>query len=122
MVDLERTLRMLTDKREELLDQLDAVDKAIAALWGANKPEATVDQAEPEAPEIPSTTVIPTKVKPKRVLSDEHKQAMTEGRRKAREAKDAAAGRARETLDDSFVPALAATGVDAPPRLVKRQR
>ena len=44
------------------------------------------------------------------------------GRRKARQAKDAAAGHAREMPDDSFVPALAARGADQLPRLVKKPR
>lgn len=56
----------------------------------------------------------------RRVLSDSHKQALIVATRKAREAKDAAKGLAREMPADSFVPAIGTRGDRQPPRLVKR--
>ena len=122
MVDLDSSAKMLHAKREELLDQLDVIDKALAALaragiTGANTRELQTEAAAEEA----TSPVVPTRVKPQRVLSDEHRQALIEGGRKARHSRDAAAGRAREMPDPS--PGLAraseATGL---PRLVKREK
>jgi hypothetical protein len=96
---------MLQAQRTELVAQLEAVDRAIAALKGATDGDSTA-----------------TTVRPKRVMSDAHKQAIIAGRRKGREAKEVAAGRAREMPEEGFVPAIATgSGGDAP-RLVKRQR
>jgi hypothetical protein len=52
-------------------------------------------------------------------LSEEHKQKLIEGRRKARQAKGVVAGEVREPVSNTFVPALAVS-VDETPRLVKR--
>jgi hypothetical protein len=95
---------MLRAKREDLLHQLDAVDKALAALTRA---EITVAS---------TPLVAPTRVAPRRVQTDEHRQASIEGRRKAHHSREAAAGRVREALEVSPKPA-AATRL---PRLVKR--
>jgi len=122
MVDLDRTARMLHAKREELLDQLDAIDRALATLTGAGVTVANARERHTEAAAEEATSpVVPTRVKPPRVLSDEHRQALIEGGRKARHSRDAAAGRAREMLDPSPGLALAskATGL---PRLVKREK
>jgi hypothetical protein len=124
MVDLSRIVSMLELKRQELIEQLDAVDKAIAALRstpaGDIVAEIVEDQQAAEVSANTSPPLVPTRVKPKRVLGEAHKQALTIGRRKAREAREAAAGLAREILDDSFVPALAAHSANQPPRLVKK--
>jgi hypothetical protein len=103
MVDLDRTIRALHARRDELLNQLAAVDKALAAAEGAKSP------------------VVAARVKPPRVLSEEHRQALIEGGRKARHSREASAGRAREMLDPTpgLAPASKAAGL---PRLVKRGR
>jgi hypothetical protein len=104
MVNRNNEANLLRAKREELLDQLKAVDKALAALGGSGG------------------AVPPTRVKAPRTLSDEHKHALNEGRRKARHAKDAAAGFARELPDllPGLTPASSAAGRE--PRLVKRRK
>ncbi len=73
-------------------------------------------------PAEPATAAVrPTRVRPRRVLSDAHKHALTAGKRKAREAQDAAKGLAREMPADSFVPAIGTRrGDPQTPRLVKR--
>ena len=65
-------------------------------------------------------TAVPVRVKPRRVLSESHKQKLSAGRRRAREVKDAASGLAREMPGDSFVPAIGKRGDRQPPRLIKR--
>jgi hypothetical protein len=136
MVTLNRIKRMLDEQRRELLDQLDAIDRAIVALNSAGMAVADTRPAGPEFPaeqvpaeqvpaeQVPAdktaSAVVPRRVKPKRVLSDSHKQALVLSTRKAREAKDAAKGLAREMPGDSFVPAIGTRGDRQPPRLVKR--
>ena len=126
MADLSRIVSMLSLKRQELLQQLAAVDQAMALLRGApagDMVEETIGDHRPaEVSSAASPPLVPTRVKAKRVLGEAHKQALTIGRRKARQAKDAAAGHAREMPDASFVPALATPRVDALPRLVKTPR
>ena len=129
MVKLTRILSMLDEQRRELLDQLAAIDAAIAALesagTGTGSPAGSAVAERPRAglgvrADTAVGAVVPTRVRPKRVLSDAHKQALVVGKRKAREAKDAAKGLAREMPDDSFVPAIGTPGEDQAPRLVKR--
>ena len=121
MVTLNRIKRMLDEQRRALLDQLDAVDRAIAALSSAGTAVPDTRPAEPDvASEGTAGTVVPRRIKARRVLSDSHKQALVLGKRKAREAKDAAKGLAREMPDDSFVPAVGMRDDRQPPRLVKR--
>ena len=98
----------LRARRKELSDQLEAIDRALAALSGPT--------------DVPTANeVVPTKLKPPRPQSDDHKHAAKEGRRKARHAKEAAAGRAREMLDAQ--PALASSCADGQhPRLVKKTK
>ena len=121
MDTLKRIVRMLEQQRQELLDQLEAVDRAIAALGNAG---TAVQDVPPEGPDPSAGQVdaarLPKQVKARRVLSDSHKQALVVGRRKARAAKDVAKGLTREMPDDSFVPAIGARGQHQPPRLVKR--
>lgn len=112
---------MLDEQRRELLDRLDAINRAIAALNSAGIAVADTPLAEPDVPaEQTTTAVVPRRVKPKRVLSDSHKQSLVVGSRKAREAREAAKGLAREMPDDSFAPAIGARGDRQLPRLVKQ--
>lgn len=122
MIDLNDAVSLLHAKRKELSDQLDAVDKALAALSGVAVAPATRSAATPHQPDVTADTVVPSRIKPRRTLSDEHKHALIEGRRKARHSKEAAAGRARELPEPSqrLAPASGAGGL--PPRLVKRTR
>jgi hypothetical protein len=120
VVDIDDTASVLRAKREALLDQLDAVDRPLAALAAAGIIDANAQELPTAKPAEEATrSVVPTRVKPRRVLSDEHRHALAEGRRKARHAKDAAAGRARETFDPAPGLAPASTATDLP-RLVKR--
>jgi hypothetical protein len=108
MVDLKDAVSLLLAKRKELIDQLDAVEKAISALSGVADTVAM-------APEV-------TRHNPPRTLSDEHKHALREGSRKARHSKDAAAGLAREMTDPSAGLASRSRVRSQPPRLVKRTK
>jgi hypothetical protein len=123
MVNLSDAVSLLRAKRKELSDQLDAVDKALAALGGPGI--ASTKRPEGKPPEAAGETaseVLPTRLKPPRALSDEHRHALKEGRRKARHSKEAAAGRAREISDPrpGLAPASSADG--RRPRLVKQTR
>jgi hypothetical protein len=121
MADLKQIVQMLEGQRRELVDQLAAVDKAIAALNGT---AAAGDDARPAQPDIPTeappATQLARRVKEKRVLSDAHKQALIAGRRKTREAHDVAKGLAREMPDEGFVPAIGVRGDRQVPRLIKK--
>ena len=121
MATLKRIVRMLEAQRRQLLDQVDAIDKAITALGSAG---TDVEEAHPAAPDAPAEQtagiVMPTHVKARRVLSESHKQALIAGKRRAREAKNVASGLAREMPDEGFVPAIGRRGDRQPPRLVKR--
>ena len=121
MARLKQIVHMLEAQRRELLDQLDAIDRAIAALGIAGTADAEARQASSVVPaEDTAGTVLPRQVKARRILTDAHKQALVAGRRRAREAHDVAKGRAREMPGDSFVPAIGTRGDRQPPRLVKR--
>lgn len=121
MADMNHIRSLLEEKRQELADQLDAIDRAIAALGSAAAPVADTGPEELDVPAVPpANAVIPRAVKSRRVLSDAHKKAISAGKRKARAAKDAAKGLAREMPDDSFVPAIKTRGKSQAPRLVKR--
>ena len=121
MIDLNDAVTLLQAKRKELADQLDAVDKALAALRSVDGAGSAAPVAKPATPaETTPSVVLPTKLKPRRTLSDEHKHALSEGRRKAHHSKAAAKGLAREPIDQA--PALAPTGDGRQPRLVKRTK
>ena len=129
MVDLNRIVGTLQATRRELTQQLDAIDKAIAALLSAApsaEPAAVAAAIPAVAPDPGQTDATPPleaiRLKPKRILKDAHKEALARGRRRAREVREAAAGRARELPDDSFVPALAPVSGAQPPRLIKKQQ
>jgi len=122
MVNLSDAVNLLRAKRKELSDQLDAVDAALAALGDpaiiAKGPEPTPHEVPAEAP----TEVRPTRVKSPKTLTDEHKHALKDGRRKARHSKEAAAGRAREMPDPRPGLAPASNADGRHPRLVKQTR
>ena len=123
MVDLKDAVSLLRAKRQELIDQLDAVDKALSVLSGVADPGTVAPEANPqETSERTPNTVLPTRLNPRRTLSDDHKHALKEGRRKARHSKDAAAGLAREMTDPSPGLASASHARSQPPRLVKRTK
>ena len=121
MVTLNPILRALEAQRRELLNQLDAVDRAIAAL---NSIGTAVETTPPDGPDVPAgrtaRAVHPRRVASRRVLKEAHLQALIAGGRKARQARDAAKGLARDVPDDSFVPAIGTRGDRQLPRLVKR--
>ena len=117
MVDLKDAVSLLQAKRKELTDQLDAVDKALAALSGTGGNGTVAAERHSERPEHLGGTIVPTKVKAARTLSDDHRHALNEGRRKARHSKEAAAGFARELPDP-----LPTRTAERQPRLVKRTK
>ena len=121
MVNLSDAVRLLRAHRKELSDQLDAVDKALAALGEPSRDLRTASEGNPQgAPGETVTEVLPTRLKPSRKLSDEHRHALKEGRRKARHSKDVAAGHAREVSDPRPSLALSSSADDRRPRLVKQ--
>lgn len=129
MVDFTQIISELRATRQELLEQLRAVDNAITALETPHPihveqpTHGELDEAPAEAvPPAVDQPVVPTILKPKRTLADSHKEALVTGRRKARVAKEVAAGLAREIPDDTFVPALSAGVGNEAPRLVKKPR
>jgi hypothetical protein len=121
MVNLKDTVAILQAQRRELIEQLEAVDRAIAALNSAAGAETGEGRPAETVKESPRDLVATT-VKARRVMSDAHKQAIVAGRRKSREAKEVAAGRAREMPEEGFVPAIAAGSGTRAPRLVKRPK
>ena len=121
MVNLSDAVRLLRAQRQELSDQLDAVDKALAALGEPRGVPGTRSEGNPAGSAGETVTeVIPTRLKPPRKLSDEHRHALKEGRRKARNSKEVAAGRAREMSDPRPGLASASSADDRHPRLVKQ--
>lgn len=121
MVTLNRILSRLDEQHREVLERLDAIVGAIAALNSAGAAVRDTRSGEPEIPtEEGASAIVPTRVKPKRVLSDSHKQALVVSKRNALHAKEAAKGLARELPGDSFVPAIGRRGDRQSPRLVKR--
>jgi hypothetical protein len=121
MAEFKQIVQMLEGQRRELVDQLAAVDKAIAALNGTAAAGGDARPAQPHIPtEDPPATPLARRVKEKRVLSDAHRQAMLAGRRKTREAHDVAKGLAREMPDEGFVPAIGVRGDRQVPRLIKK--
>ena len=117
-IDLDSSLRALHAKRTELLNQVDAIDTALAALATAGITVVNAREPQPEAADDVTSPLVPTRVKARRVLSDEHRQALLDGRRMARHRRAVDEGRARELLAPSPAPSEAA----AVPRLVKRAK
>jgi len=123
MANLRDAMRLLRAQRKELSDQLDAVDKALAALGEPHGGPTTDDGANPEADAGATLTeVLPTRLKSPRRLSDEHMHALREGRRNARHSKEVAAGRARDLPDPRPGPTAAASADGVRPRLVKQTK
>ena len=121
MVETNHIRSMLAEKRRKLADQLDAIDRAIAALNSAAIPVAETRPVEPDvAAEHTASAVLPRAVKARRVSSDAHREAASAGKRRARAARDAAKGLGRKMPDESFVPAIKTRGGSQEPRLVKR--
>jgi len=117
-IDVESSLRTLHAKRAELLNQVDAIDTALAALASAGITVVNAPEPQPEAADDVTSPVAPIRVKARRVLSDEHRQALLDGRRMARHRRAVDQGRARELLAPSRAPSEAA-GL---PRLVKHAK
>jgi len=117
-VDLDSSPRALRAKRTELLNQVHDIDTALAALAAAGITAVNAPEARPEAAVDVTSRLIPTHVKARRVLNDEHRQALLEGRRMARHRRAVEEGRARELLGP-VPPPLEAAGR---PRLVKRAK
>ena len=117
-IDLDSSLRALHAKRTELLNQVDAIDTALAALATAGITVVSAPEPLPEAPDDITTPVVATRIKARRVLSDEHRQALLDGRRMARHKRAVDEGGARELLAPSPAPSEAARL----PRLVKRAK
>ena len=123
MVNFSDAVRLLRAQRKELSDQLDAVDKALAALGEPGGVPRAGSEGNPLAAAGETVTeVLPTRLKPPRKLSDEHKHALTEGRRKARHSMEVAAGHAREITDPRPGLALASSADGQRPRLVKQRK
>ena len=121
MVNLSDAVRLLRAQRKELSDQLEAVDKALAALGEPRGIPRTGSEGNPLAAAGETVTeVLPTRLKPPRKLSDEHRHALREGRRKAHHSKEVVAGRAREMSDPRPGLASASSSTDRHPRLVKQ--
>ena len=120
MVNLSDAVRLLRTQQKELSDQLAAVDKALAALGEPRGVPRTGSEGSQTAVEETVTEVLPTRLKPPRKLSDEHRHALKEGRRRARNSKEVAAGRAREMSDPRPGLASASSADDRHPRLVKQ--
>jgi hypothetical protein len=108
MVESDCRLRRLRERRQELVDQLYEIDKAIENF---TSPGASISETLP---------VSPRSIQPRRVMSDAHKAAVSAGKRRSLVAKDIAKGLSREMPDDSFVPAIKIQAGRQQPRLVKR--
>ena len=117
-IDLDSSLRALRAKRTELLNQVEAIDAALAALATAGITAVNDPEPQPEAAGDVTSPLIPTHVKARRVLSDEHRQALLDGRRMARHRRAVDEGRARELLR----PLPAPSEAGGLPRLVKRAK
>jgi hypothetical protein len=121
MVNLSDAVRLLRAQRKELSDQLDAVDRALAALGEPRGVPRTGSEGSPQGAAGETVTeLLPTRLEPPRKLSDEHRHALKEGRRKARHSKEVAAGRAREMSDPRPGLASASSADNRRPRLVKQ--
>ena len=75
-IDLVSSLRTLHAKRTELLNQVDAIDTALGALATAGIRVVNAPERQAEAADDVTSPVVPTRVKARRVLSDEHRHAL----------------------------------------------
>ena len=116
-----------TDEEIAFLTKLTVTDKRPTPLYYYRELQSLRDplhfqRAVTDHVPAPTARVALTKrVKPRRVMSDSHKEAVAVGKRRARTARDVADGLAREMPGDSFVPAIKTRGDNQPARLVKRQ-
>jgi hypothetical protein len=117
-VDLDHSLRSLRAKRTELLNQVDDIDTALAALAAAGITSVNAPESRAEAADDVPSPLVPTRVKARRVLNDEQRHALLDGRRMARHRRAVDEGRARELL--GRLPSPSET--DGLPRLVKRAK
>ena len=108
MVDhLNDAIKLLLEHRKGLVEQLGAIDTAIAALGG------------PERQPRPVVTPPPAPAGPRRrkrvfALTEEHKRKLVEGRKRARQAREA-----KQTASQESAPLISAWKADGPPRLVR---
>jgi hypothetical protein len=126
MIDLNASIKALEAAREQLLNQIGAVERAITILRGETHIEGTRD-AEPQAQasesspnSFQSQPTVPTQRKgrmPGFKLSEAHKRALIEGRRKKRQGMSDDKPVAHAPLPP--IPAVAAWKADTPPRLVR---
>jgi hypothetical protein len=128
MIDFDLLVRVLRRTREELVDQIDAVDRAIGILSQPGTPDQTRVQdfrkAEPVQAEHDTVSVqpVPEKRKGRRPgfrLSEGHKQALLAGRRKKLEAMRTTE---LEPVEAQPAHAIAAWKANVPPRLVKERK
>jgi len=113
MADFSATISTLEQQRRELLDQVAAIDRAIAALSGTDRPYRPGAARAAAAPN-PAPSATPKRKKRQFALSEDHKRTLLEGQQRAREKRMAAESTAAETA----VPPVAWPGAGAP-RLVK---
>jgi hypothetical protein len=116
-IDLESSVRTLQARRTELMNQVDAIDTALAALAAAGITVLNAPERQTEALVDVTSPVVATRVKARRVLSDGHRQALLDGRRMAHHRRAVKEGRARELL----IPSPASSEAELP-RLVKRAK
>jgi hypothetical protein len=115
MADFSATIKTLQQQRHELLDQVAAIDRAIAALNGADKPNRTPGLTDKPTPARAAAPSRPAGRKRRGfTLSEEHKRKLVEGRKRAREARTAP-----QVAVEEPVPAIAGWTGEGSPRLVK---
>jgi hypothetical protein len=116
MADLNTTIRMLEQQKDELLEQVNALIRAIAALKGTDRGARLPPPAA--EPRVPASARAAARPKRKRhfVLSEEHKQKLLEGQRRSRERRQGAPA-------NGAAPAAAAEwSASSAPRLVKPEQ
>ena len=114
MANLSGTIRTLEEQRDELLGQVDAINRAIAALRGTDRTGRSRQAARVERPPAPAPK--PMARKRHFALSEEHKRKLVEGRKRAKEARAAVSH-----ASDTSAAAIAGWKGDEAPRLVKRE-
>ena len=124
MGEMTKIVELLREQRRALVEQLEAVDKAIAALHAAD----AVDDDDADAVDEPidELSAEPTPadarhVKARRTQTDTHKHAIAIGKRNARNARDSSKGLMRDIQGDDFIPAINSRGDQNAPRLVKKK-
>ena len=131
MGEMTKIVELLQEQRRALVEQLKAVDKAIAALHAADAVDdddaGAVDDDDADATDEPGdlgaeeTPAGARHVKARRTQTDTHKHAIAIGKRNARNARDASKGLMRDIQGDDFIPAINSRGDQNAPRLVKKK-